>query len=273
MPESSDRATEQLVVVEQEELNPNQLAGNVALFSPDGTPYSAPGGAGAGTPVVRKFPFAFDTPDLLTGAPLYTPTIGDILLDGWVEIGTAWNGTTPKGDFGEFAGSVHYGLYLETSNVSIDMSHADDDADSPSYGYLLSYYNQPLSLVSIYSTLALTNAFNESVDANVETQMLFGTDPPTDPPEITTIPTVFLDVSTGLVYQWGGSAWTSPGESGFTQFLNGVITRRNTRTVPGKFISDNPIKMCVSQNGHNNGADPGSTQGEGILYLVTATPV
>ena len=55
-----------------------------------------------GDVVVRQFPFAFDTPNLLTGADLYNPTIGDLLLAGWIEIVTPWDGTTPKGDFGSF---------------------------------------------------------------------------------------------------------------------------------------------------------------------------
>lgn len=33
-----------------------------------------------------------------------------------------------------------------------------------------------------------------------------------------------------------------------------------------------PIQIVVTQNGLADGADPGSTQGAAILYLVTATP-
>lgn len=44
-----------------------------------------------GVPQVIACPFAFDTPGLLTGAPIYTPTIGDLLLDGWVEVVTPWD--------------------------------------------------------------------------------------------------------------------------------------------------------------------------------------
>jgi hypothetical protein len=61
-------------------------------------------------PVVRKFPFAFDTPNLLTGAAVYTPTIGDILMDAWIQINTPWDGTTPCGDIGSFA-SGNFGLW------------------------------------------------------------------------------------------------------------------------------------------------------------------
>jgi hypothetical protein len=45
-----------------------------------------------------------------------------------------------------------------------------------------------------------------------------------------------------------------------------------SHNVPAKFTAADPIKVCVSQDGTNTGADPASTQGAGVLYLVTATP-
>lgn len=65
-------------------------------------PDATPDGPVAGVPVVRAFPFAFDTPGLADGAALYTPTAGDILFDAWVEVVEAWDGTTPTCDFGTF---------------------------------------------------------------------------------------------------------------------------------------------------------------------------
>lgn len=83
------------------------------------------GGAPAGVAIVRAFPFAFDTPDLLTGAAVYTPTIGDVLLDAWVEIVEPWDGTTPKGDFGRFTGGITRGFFYVVW-TSLDMSSVDD---------------------------------------------------------------------------------------------------------------------------------------------------
>lgn len=83
--------------------------------------------AQAGIPVIRKFPFAYNTLGILTGAALYTPTIGDILLDAWIEIDTAWDGTTPKGDVGTFVG-VEYGLIGGGSpGIPVDMTAAEDE--------------------------------------------------------------------------------------------------------------------------------------------------
>jgi len=92
------------------------LSGAVTLTSPDGSitvgtagqaitvvasvagPPSAPG-----VVILRQLPFAFNTPNLATGAPLYTPQVGEKLIDGWIQVDTAWDGTTPRGDFGLFA--------------------------------------------------------------------------------------------------------------------------------------------------------------------------
>lgn len=54
-------------------------------------------------------PIAFDDADLsspsgaIPGVVIYTPTVGDVLLDAWVSVdpeytGDQWDGTTPKGD-------------------------------------------------------------------------------------------------------------------------------------------------------------------------------
>lgn len=39
----------------------------------------------------------WDTSGLLTGIKFFTPVVGDVILTlGWISVGTAWNGTTPK---------------------------------------------------------------------------------------------------------------------------------------------------------------------------------
>jgi hypothetical protein len=45
-----------------------------------------------------------------SGFTLYTPVVGDILMDAYVEITTAWNGTTPTADVGTGVG-VNIGLF------------------------------------------------------------------------------------------------------------------------------------------------------------------
>lgn len=77
--------------------------GTLAWLKADGTTEPVPA-TGGSQPVVtaHKLPFAFDTPGLLDGAPLYTPTPGEILYDGWIEQVTSWDGTSPNADLGMF---------------------------------------------------------------------------------------------------------------------------------------------------------------------------
>lgn len=159
---------------------------------------------GVGAPVVRAFPFAFDSPGILTagGCPLYVPDPGDLLLDAWIEIETVWDGTTPLGDIGLF-GASKAGLWATTD-----------------------------------ATLTLT------------------TTPNMDDAESAT--------ATGL---------SSP--NGSLLFRLGAFT---SSTVPGgllpaKFVTVDAICVCVSQTGVPGGANPVSSQGKAILYLVTCTPV
>lgn len=164
------------------------------------------GGATVEGVTVRRFPFAFDTPGLLTGATVYTTTPGDILLNAWLEVDTPWNGTSPLGDFGQFVSSQGW---LGSNVAPKDMTHADTTA---SWG---------------------TGVLSEpSAAAPAPGDML----------------TCFLD-SFGV----GGGPYY--------------------RGVPAKFTVAQAIKVVVSQDGTDTGADPGSTQGSGVLYLVTATPV
>ncbi len=170
---------------------------------PAAATWQIPSGGG-GSPIVRKFPFAFDSPGILTGFPVYTPSVGDILLDAWIAVLTPWNGTTPEGDFGPFV----------TDNEG-------------------------------------WQSFNGAGAINMT-----------------------LDWSEANFGQ-GLSAPRAPGQPYLylaTNFVHPAGTLNNVTMLPAIFSRTNPIKVVVSQDGTNTGADPGSTQGEAILYLITATP-
>lgn len=95
-------------------------------------PQGAQGAAGVGTYLIRKFTFAFNTANLTTGAALYTPTVGDILYDAWIEVDTAWDGTTPLADVGLFtAGGPPTGLFAVAGGgpaIIVDMTVADSSS-------------------------------------------------------------------------------------------------------------------------------------------------
>lgn len=95
------------------------------------------GGDGAGNAVVRgPFSFTHATPDLAAGIQIYVPTLGEILLNAFVSVDIAFDGTTPMADFGAFAdGSGYFGSYA--GGVDLTNQTGDDQGT----GILLPSYN------------------------------------------------------------------------------------------------------------------------------------
>lgn len=129
-------------------------AGQVATVQADGTlaPAAATGGSG---PVVRgPYAFAFNTPNIQNGILFYVPTVNDILLDAWIEVDTAFDGTTPQADIGPFDGDTVG--YFGNAFQAIDLSVADNvwtgsHLRSSTQGGAQSNY--PLSLGGIFFNL------------------------------------------------------------------------------------------------------------------------
>lgn len=81
---------------------------------------SAMGGSSSTT--VYSKDFAYNTPNLNDGITLFTPAVGDVLLDAWFVVTEAFNGTTPQADIGTFDGATTglfrldgNGAYLDTA--------------------------------------------------------------------------------------------------------------------------------------------------------------
>ncbi len=180
-------------------LAPEDIAPGEALrLDSSGTGWEAFTPASAEGPLLRAFPFAFDTPELLTGAPLYVPPPGDELLNAWVKVGTPWNGTTPRLDMG--------------------------------YG--------PAGNVGIMGAVGATQ--DMTVNDGVINSLLVGS---------------FPDLAALSAVQF-------------------LTSTSGSRLVPSEFNADpgTPFTVWVTQNGANDGADPGSSAGAAVLYLVTVTP-
>lgn len=78
----------------------------VYIVEPDGTRVPAGGGGGSqpGVAIVRKFPFAYNTPNILTGHAVYTPTVGDALLAAFIDVTTPFDGDSgAKATIGAFS--------------------------------------------------------------------------------------------------------------------------------------------------------------------------
>lgn len=93
---------------------------------------------GGGASRLLRFDFAFDTPNLNTGIEVYTPAVGEMLLNvSWL-VTEAFDGTTPKGDVGTFIYTEYQGSTPTTPNQGlislvigggIDLSYADGESE------------------------------------------------------------------------------------------------------------------------------------------------
>lgn len=93
-------------------------------------PAAPSGGSVAGGVTIHKAPFAYNTAGLAAGivAPFtdgYVPAVGDLLLDVWVKVITAWDGTTPLFDCGN--DDVSDGNLFGSNGLGtpLDMTKAD----------------------------------------------------------------------------------------------------------------------------------------------------
>lgn len=176
---------------------------------------SASGGGSAGSPIVRAFPFAYNSPGIsspsgsISGFPIYQPVLNDIFMDAWVEIDTAWNGTTPKLDVGTFSSGDIAGWWgTQGQGVPLD-----------------------------------TGADGAHLDEIFQNQTFHG------------------------------SSFASNRLSDVTN-LSFTSLGSRVRILPALvFDGSQTIKICVSTTGLTTGANPGATQGSGVVYLVTATPL
>jgi hypothetical protein len=173
---------------------------------------------------------------LLTGHPVYTPTIGDILLDAWFEIETVWNGTTPMGDVGPFPTPLVTGLFASVIGAVGGAVGAIDFTQGPAGFYTAMAAGAGISRLSdVAAVLAVADLLGVG--------------------QINSVPT------SGTQYLVPFSYPPAPSLGNGDRFL------------PARFTTAEPIKVVVSQDGTITGADPGSTQGAATLYLVTCTPL
>ena len=106
-----------------------------------------PGGSTLGAAILRgPFSFAFDDAGLEDGLEFSTPTVGDIILDVFVVVDIAFDGTTPKLDYGTGVGT-NTGLLNAFTGISF-ASGADDERGGT--GLLIggSSTNSPTSLAA-----------------------------------------------------------------------------------------------------------------------------
>ncbi len=114
------------------------------------------GGSTAGAArVLGPFPFSHATAGLDTGMLLWTPAVGDVLLDAWVEVDTGFDGTTPLADIGTFIAS-NQGIWLWGDTSPVDLTAADTLTSIQSGDLLSSSTSSPAN--SLYAALVVHSA-------------------------------------------------------------------------------------------------------------------
>ena len=271
--------------------------------------FGAVGGAGQpGDVTLRHFPFAYNTPSLDTGAALYIPTVGDLLLQAWISVGTAWNGTTPKGVVGLFTS----GFGQLDPEDSVDMTVAD----ATTLGFQItadSNYTLPdwCTVRVIKALTADPICVAVSVDANpviteaavtadttatvplvvvtgVNDQFVFTGDGGAGSPETFTVAPGTYATFAAVVAAMAAAIGSAHGETfdtisavggtggtiTLTMVGSGGANDNNNTLGPGS--DDVSVSLGFTADpdtyGGGTGGAPGSTQGAGILYLLTGTP-
>jgi hypothetical protein len=70
------------------------------------------------------FPFTHSTAGVTAGVPIYTPNVGDVILDIGIQLPVAFNGTTPMCDVGTFNGGSA-GLFDGLAGAAVNLADAD----------------------------------------------------------------------------------------------------------------------------------------------------
>ena len=65
--------------------------------------WSAVGATASGAPTLyRSQAINYNSANLRTGITIYTPAVNDVLVDAWIQIDTAFDGTTPQADLAQW---------------------------------------------------------------------------------------------------------------------------------------------------------------------------
>lgn len=81
-----------------------------------------------GSSTTYSFPFSYDDANLENGLTVYTPTVGEVLVDACVIVDTPFNGTTPLLDIGTGVG-VTVGMFklgTGSSGVPLNLPCSED---------------------------------------------------------------------------------------------------------------------------------------------------
>lgn len=268
---------------------------------------------------LTQVPFAFDTPNLATGIPVYTPEVGEILYDVWAAIQTAWDGDTPIIDAAVTPiAAISPDLETYLSNVGILGLGGDGPvyASGPSislaglqFGYLsfniidahvpmVFATTDPLLLIvaknGVFGPSTAGSAFNfgptPSLTVTTSVNDTFKYTPAGGSPEVFTVAAGDYEGLPAMIAGWGSAVGTA--SDTFSDYVTistnkipsatiGLVSTIATGAAAGgeidsgdtaDFLNSAFSVTSIVLAGGFDGGDPGSTQGAGILNIITAKP-
>lgn len=121
-------------------------------------PPGPPGPPGEGIKTIT-FPFAYDTPGLDAGIPIYTPVVGETLYDAWVHILTPWSGGAayPVVDIGQEINPGTTGLFGGYAYLDLNFITSESGPPRPPNNQYLSLSAQFAFLNQQRSQLRFTD--------------------------------------------------------------------------------------------------------------------
>jgi hypothetical protein len=223
-------------------------------------------------PRVYAIPFAWDTPDLLTGHEVYTPTVGDVLINAVINVTTLWDGQ-PGIQSVSITGTPDGGTFTLFGFAPLDW-----DVDAPTMEAAIQAVYPSATVSGSNPDFLVTGTPGESLVLD-NNSLTGGTSPDvaiattqapgTPKADIGT----FVGTTLGMLFQSG--VGLSHLYEALNDFGTGILVSKAGLAEYAQVFPvavANSLKLVVTNNGEQGGDDPGSTQGEAILYLVIATP-
>lgn len=256
-----------------------QDSGHQAFDELDAT--DLPAGTTPKTVKVYRKAIAYNDANVLTGQAVYTASAGEVLLDAWFQITTAWNATaifgiSLIGAGANYAQGDTFSIAGGTGGTGVVDSV---DGGGAVTGISLTAGGSGYASGSARATTALTG-IGVGLTVDVTVADVHG--------DIGTFETTMgwyalNDGVNNLPYMKNpavndnGSKWLSPGIGGYE---NASLAAQAATAaydgaypiVPLVFTDTTVIRYVATYDGAAGGADPAPTQGAGYVYLVIATP-
>ncbi len=129
----------------------SEAASNGEVATADGAggvSWEPGGGSQPGATITRGFSFTFATAGLDNGVALWTPAVGDVLIEAWFLTTVGFDGTSPIPDIGQFTDG-NLGYWGRIGDTYGSLQSADDQVNGPGNEAFLQVLAQSLRGITV----------------------------------------------------------------------------------------------------------------------------